>query len=1358
MIDIKDIKGSVILSVPITQSSQRVEELMVSDYIQLSWNSHSNEELPVGSYIEYNGERFSLLEPYKPTQKNEVEYTYTPQFKSKIMRWGKMPFFFYSEYNGIVSKEPDWTLTSNPADFMKCICDAIKNETGENWTYSIDASLPASASLSFSTIDILSGLNEIASAFETEWYADKFTKTLYLGKAEFGNAVTLKVGENIQIPSTNNTKEGYYTRFYAFGSTRNIAQDYKGANVNNLVNKRLTLDPAKYPNGYKDIREGLKEGEIFSKVLIFDNVYPSSKLSISGVRPRLMYRLDDSGNKIQLGTDESGNPIYDQYAIWYFRIEGFDFDVSNILEGHKLSVSFESGSLAGREFELKYYEKDENITTSDGITFQAKKGDYEILFIEESDYIIPSMTGLVPNDGDNIVLFNIKMPSEYTQSAYEELEAELDNEIERSLSDLNNYSFKSNPVAFNDNNPNLSIGRKVTYVNGDYSYTTRVIKLTTQLDFPIEQDITIGNEKVKGNTQQLKEEVATANKDLNLLAMFNDMTQSLQQSYARTQQMMLDGFASIKNIWQLRTDKNGKMYAYSAYDLVSQYGLTMYGDNGADIPTLAEGLPFDQRTIWFNTETGQIEVIGGTGGGEGGVSNFWDLSGIPSWITNTKPKYSYSEIEGTPDLSVLVTGTALSNTLADYATLTHLTGELKKYVTINYDQEIVGIKNFLNGIKIGNMPIRKLQDDVIYIDANVVVRGGVTMFGTNEVDLPTIKDEIGFAGYNGSVGLASFDSTQFVISANGTVSVKGGSTGLDTAQLAEYLTTNKYATQGWVTSQGYASASNLTALQSKVDNFLEGSDSDTIINKWLELEAFLSGLSESDNLATILSNKANKANTLAGYGITDAYTKTQVDNTFKLYIPIAGYTEITGEKNFTGGLRVNNSPVIYYDEANKYWKLEGDLLVTGGVSMYSDDSEFTPSTIMDGVVVDGTSIRKNPTSGALEVIGGSGSTTKYPLSWSGFNQGSYDGSQAVSFYIPTALSEFVNDKNFATTSDLSRYLPLSGGTVSNNAFGITINRESANNAWLRFDVQGTFAGAIGANNGVLEWMDNNSASHTILHSGNYSSYALPLSGGKLSGTLQCDLIRSTNNVWIYGYDSSNQTTSFGSSNLNYHTEVSGNTVTLNAYSDSVAVTGFVKLAATGYVGIGVTSPSERLDVAGYVKSSDGYNLSNTTASYCGLVAARRVTNGGDARDIWLYNNYKIYIYGDTGVTVATDLLVSGGITMYSDIRKKTKLQDVELSLSQIANAPLIQHYYNSDQNKITHVGSIAQYWAGLNDWFCKEDSEGFLTMEIQNCALASAISIARELDRYETKTDKTIRKMKQRIAELEEEVERLKNN
>lgn len=141
------------------------------------------------------------------------------------------------------------------------------------------------------------------------------------------------------------------------------------------------------------------------------------------------------------------------------------------------------------------------------------------------------------------------------------------------------------------------------------------------------------------------------------------------------------------------------------------------------------------------------------------------------------------------------------------------------------------------------------------------------------------------------------------------------------------------------------------------------------------------------------------------------------------------------------------------------------------------------------------------------------------------------------------------------------------------------------------------------------------------------------------------------------------------------------------------------------------------------------------------------------------NNYSGQISFESG----GNIIASGGITMYSDLRKKNILSNEVLSVKEIAAAPLFKHTYKSDDNQYIHVGTSAQYWSGIHeDWFTRKDSEGYYQMELQNLGVAMGISLAREIvtfegafKKYESKTDKKIRLMKKKINELEKANESL---
>ena len=400
---------------------------------------------PVGAYIEYEGEHYSLLEPYTPGQKNNAEYEYKPRFHSPFYGLSKVPFFMYTNTGGVTTKEADWTLTDNPANFMSVLCNAIYVESGLKYTYQVDNSLPISyASLQFNCVDILSASIQIANAFETELWLEKYSTPdassnigcLHLSKATLGTATTLEVGVNVNVPSKTENGE-YFNRFYVFGSTRNITQDYQGANVNSIANKRLTLDPQQYANGYIDFSNG---GPVFSKVLQFDDIYPSATdLVVMNLRTRMKYRLDEETHqKIVVGTDSHGDPVYDEYAIWYMQLKRLvngsyvDFVFNNttydkndnpngmLLPALVPSFHFNSGALNGREFEVIYHESASTVKDeADVAQFNILAGDFEIKYLEEGGLIVPSITGLAPQTNDKVILFNVHMPDNggYTDDA-----------------------------------------------------------------------------------------------------------------------------------------------------------------------------------------------------------------------------------------------------------------------------------------------------------------------------------------------------------------------------------------------------------------------------------------------------------------------------------------------------------------------------------------------------------------------------------------------------------------------------------------------------------------------------------------------------------------------------------------------------------------------------------------------------------------------------------------------------------------------------------------------------------------------------------------------------------------------------
>lgn len=96
-----------------------------------------------------------------------------------------------------------------------------------------------------------------------------------------------------------------------------------------------------------------------------------------------------------------------------------------------------------------------------------------------------------------------------------------------------------------------------------------------------------------------------------------------------------------------------------------------------------------------------------------------------------------------------------------------------------------------------------------------------------------------------------------------------------------------------------------------------------------------------------------------------------------------------------------------------------------------------------------------------------------------------------------------------------------------------------------------------------------------------------------------------------------------------------------------------------------------------------------------------------------------------GSLTATNFILSDSLNQTSDERRKNIIQNTNLSIEDIANAPSI--IYNLKGKDKIQGGTIAQYWESIAPWAVGKDSEGYLTLDYSALALVSAIECAREI-------------------------------
>lgn len=671
---------------------------------------------------------------------------------------------------------------------------------------------------------------------------------------------------------------------------------------------------------------------------------------------------------------------------------------------------------------------------------------------------------------------------------------------------------------------------------------------------------------------------------------------------------------------------------------------------------------------------------------------------------------------------------------------------------------------------------------------DAVSEKGITAYASSDVQVPSIFD-----------GLPLDNVTIHKNPDTGLIEVIGG-TGeggnLDSSSMWSLLgaSTSEQINASHLTSalSGYATQSSLDSVSQKLNDFLEGSDTDTIINKWKELEAFLSGLSESDNLSEILSNKADKSE-------------------LEKYVTIATEQGITGLKHFINGLSVGSSKHRIYEQDGVVY-LDGDLAVTGGITAYAlGDTEI--STIMDGVVVDGTTIAK--VDGVLKVLnagGGEAGSVSWDNingkpSWIGATKPTYNWSEILAK--PTTLAGIgITDAYNKSESDgryLYKYSNNYSGDVRNIPINTFVSAQNGNITNSPSDLNSVAWSDIL----TFAWNDNSQYKEQILisngrlysqggYGGGWSKIAFITDTVASSSRLTTDAGSSVNPVYFANGIPVAGTYTFGNGNGN--AAINNGTLCSNLNADMLDGRHYTDFIYRYSLNLGASD--NVLNIPSYTYFS-GINMINSPLNdwltglvlskngndyykeIIGISSGRLYTNyGGNsswntvafisdnvasatklqtARTLWgqsfdgtanVSGNMK-----DVGsITASGDILTQGGMTCYSsDERAKTILEELNLSLKEIAESPTIRFKWNGwkikDDGK-THIGGIAQYVQKLLPETILE-ADGMLNLDYATTAYIYAVQTARHLNTYETRTDRKIKKLEKEIKILKHKLKQL---
>lgn len=486
MITIKDTLGNVRFSTEINTGSRRKFSLMSEDYIVLKFSVEDPVYFKLGDYTDTELGLFELVDLYKPTLNDSTgAYDYELRLDAYYYKWKNKIFKFNPEVGG---SEAGWKLTAtldvHLGVFLRNLSALGYTYKGTPFEVDIDSTVAKTSKLIvYDNTNLIDALTQMAETWECEWWVED--NQIRFGRCEFGDPVDFVINENVERMTREESKATFATRVYAFGSTRNIPNDYRPVDesvvVNGIVQKRLMM-PTGVP--HVDAYPDMTTEEAVEDVVIFDYIYPRRTGTMSSVTP--VERTENVEN-------EDGSTTQQKYTVYQFKDTGITFSKDYILPGEELRIVFQTGVMAGMDFAVTFNPDNLPEKLEDG-SWNPQAQLWEIVRNEDYGRMLPADT-LIPVNGDTYNLYGFDSTSpvfeDMIKRAEEELEEKAKEYVEKTKIDPNTYPCTMmSDYMYNDGNVRtneFTVGARINLINPAYfenGRVSRVIGFEFDLDIP----------------------------------------------------------------------------------------------------------------------------------------------------------------------------------------------------------------------------------------------------------------------------------------------------------------------------------------------------------------------------------------------------------------------------------------------------------------------------------------------------------------------------------------------------------------------------------------------------------------------------------------------------------------------------------------------------------------------------------------------------------------------------------------------------------------------------------------------------------------------------------------------------------